>query len=149
LIAEIPVRFDRRMASFGSLPGLSLPQPVAVPVTRAQDPDRDKGGRTRVLPVPAPEHDLSLSLRVGPVAGDSVTVGVQVVRASSQQPLSRARVTIQDTEHQALESDLTRENGVVTFHDVAPGRYLIEIKHEGKVFELPITFVREEETSRT
>jgi len=144
LFTELRVLIGREQVSFAQLPGsLSLAW-AAVPAFR------EKGARpeTQTLPLPAPEHDISLSLTVGPVSGDETAFSVQVTQTSSGQPLSRARVTVRDEQRRLLISDLTREDGRVTFPHIGSGSYLVEVKHQGRVWELPMTFTLEEESAR-
>jgi hypothetical protein len=149
LFTEIPVLTGPEGATFGRLPDKLSPVALALPAAR----DKDRTTRARelpqTLPLPSPEHDLALSLNVGPVSGDKATLSVQVHRLSSGQPLSRVRVTIQDLQGQALESDLTPENGTVIFQSIEPGRYRIEVRYRGQVLELPIAFAPTEESGST
>ena len=114
------------------------PTGVVLPAVRSKEKIVSGKRLPQVLPIPAPEYDLSLKLKVGPVSGDQVTLSVEVINISSQQPLNRVRVSLQNSKNVDLESDLTRENGVVTFQNVEPGSYLVEVRYEGKILELPI-----------
>lgn len=142
LFAEVRVRVGRRWASFDPLPRPLAPQWVAVPITREKAAEAK--GQAQALPLPSPEHDVSLSLTVGPVSGDEAALGVQITRISTGQPLSRARVTMRDEERRVLISELTHEDGRVTFPHIGSGTYLVEVKHQGHAWELPMTFTLEE-----
>lgn len=136
LFTEVRVLISRERASFAQLPGSLSPAWAAAPALR------EKAARpeTQTLPLPAPEHDISLSLTVGPVSGDETAFSVQVTQISSGQPLSRARVTVRDEQRRLLISELTHADGRVTFPHIGSGSYLVEVKHQSKVWELPMTF---------
>lgn len=136
LFTEVRVLMAGTGASFDRLPDLLTPTVNPLPAGRAQPPT----AVTHTLPLPSPEHNLALNLKIGPVAGDKATLSIQVKQFSSQQPVSRARVTLQSSLGQTLESDLTLEDGTVTFQYIEPGSYLVQIKLGDQVLELPITF---------
>lgn len=143
LFTEIRVLIGREAAYFGRLPRPLTPKLVAVPVAREKATEAEKPAQS--LPLPSPEHDLSLSLTVGPVSEDKAALGVRVTQISSGQPLKRARVTVRDEDRRVLISELTHEDGRVIFPHLGSGDYLVEVKHQGRVWELPMTFALEEE----
>jgi len=146
LFTDVRVHVGREWASFDPLPRPLMPKLVAVPVVREEVTEAKR--QAQALPLPSPEHDLSLSLTVGPVSGDEAALGVQVTRISSGRPLSRARVTVRDEQRRVLISELTHEDGRVTFPRIGSGSYLVEVKHQGRLWELPVTFELEEESAR-
>lgn len=143
LSSVIRVVIYREMACFGQLFSPLSPTWVALPVTRDGAPATKEAAQA--LPVPCPEHDLSLSLMVGPVSDERATLSVQVATISSQQLLSRVRVTLLDEKHRVLASEMTRGDGRVIFRNMGTGSYSVEIKHRDKTWELPLAFDLEEE----
>ena len=138
LFAEIQVSVRAGMASFGRLPAPLAPAWITLPAMRDVTPVPEQ--QAQILPLAAPEHDLSIGLTVGPVAGDQASLSIQITRLSSQQPLARVRVTIRDPLRRILVSEKTRADGRVTFPRVGSGSYVIEVIHAGKALELPMTF---------
>jgi hypothetical protein len=94
-----------------------------------------------LLSVPTNEADVVLGLIIGPVAQQDTTLGVQVTTASDGQPLERVRVTVRDQERRLLASELTAETGRVFFDHIGPGSYLIQIRYQERIWELPLAFV--------
>jgi len=138
LFTEIRVLVTRELASFATPPGPLAPVWVTVPATRGERGVAEI--RAQVLPLASPEHDLAIARTVGPVSGNQASLSVQVSQSSSQQPMNRVRVTLRDRERHILTSELTPPDGQVTFSHVGPGSYLIEVRHAGKSWELPMTF---------
>jgi hypothetical protein len=147
LFTEVRIHVDRKVASFGPLPSLLIPAEAPLPATRNKAKSFEAKPPTPTLPLPSPEHDLAINLKVGPVSGDKATLSVQARQISSQQPLNRVRVTLKNTNNQALESNLTPEDGTVTFQNIEPASYLVEVRYRGQVWELPITFALAPENS--
>jgi hypothetical protein len=50
------------------------------------------------------------------------------------------RVTIRDQQGSILVSEKTNADGRVTFPRLGSGNYVIEVRHAGKAWELPIAF---------
>lgn len=117
-----PLVVEWEMAALGSRAGTSEPQMPA-------------------LSLPSPEHDLSLRLIITPSESeeDEATLSVEVKQISSELLVNRARVTIRDAQYRMLESDFTGQEGRVDFTDVQLGSYVIEVKYQGKVRQLPVT----------
>jgi len=143
LFTEVRVLIDQQMASFDRLLHPLAPQWAPVPIIREKAAESRR--RAQVLPLPSPDHDLSLSLTVGPVSGDEAALGVQITQMSSGKPLSRARITVRDENHRVLISELTHEDGRVTFPRLGSGSYVVEVKHRDRVWELPMTFTLAQE----
>ena len=139
LFTEIPVIIGRETASFGRLVDPLASVEIVSPSVRGREGEAQKLGQT--LPLTSDELGLSLNLKIGPSSNDTATLSVQVFELSSQQPVRRARVSFRNIESDALESDITREDGTVTFQDIEIGRYMIEVRYLDKSLELPITFM--------
>ena len=73
-------------------------------------------------------------------------MGLRIAEASTEQPLSRIRITLRDKDHKLLISELTDEDGYVTFSRIGVGACLVEVKYSGIVFELPMAFRLDEGT---
>lgn len=141
LFTEISITIGRTAASFGQLAAPLTPQPV--PVGAMREERRPEGEEAlQLLELPDPEANLAIELTVGPVTADKAAVSVEIGQMSPEQPIPRARVTLYDAEHQLLASTLSGDDGTAAFDDMDAGRYFIEIKHAGQVWELPVSLAR-------
>lgn len=143
LSSVIRVVIYHKVAHFGELSYPLFPTWVAVPITR--DGTTGVEERAQVLPLPCPEHDLSISLTIGPVSDEQAAIGVEVAKIASEQPLSRVRITLLDENRRLLASEMTRGDGRVIFRNIGTGKYSVEVKHQDKIWVLPLAFVLEEE----
>ncbi len=143
LFTELRVVVEKGEAFFDQ-----LPNPLKAEWDVVLMPSRRTSEQKRVplLLLPSPEHDLALHLMVnppGPKEKEPVLI-VDVKKHSSQQPVARARVTMRDKNHRMLESNVTREEGRVTFANVRSGTYLVEVKYKKQRWELSITVTWQE-----
>jgi hypothetical protein len=146
LFTEIPVLIGSDLARFGRLPAPLFASEITLPALRAKSGGSISTQLGQALPLSAREQGIALSLRIGPIAADKAALAIQVETLLTQRPLPRARVTICDTNQQPLESDLTGEDGLVTFQSIEAGRYIIKVSFKDKVLELPVTFTPVAET---
>lgn len=141
LFTQLRIVLLQGKAAFEQLPNPLIPEWELAPAGRMSKSRRPSEPSVPVLSLPSPEHDLSLRLIVTPSESkeDQATLSIEVKQISSEQLINRARVTIRDAQYRTLESDFTGEEGRVDFTDVQPGSYVIEVKYQGKVRQLPIT----------
>ena len=94
-----------------------------------------------VLSLPSPENDLLIRLFVTSTASEETAAAlmVEVIKGSSEKPVARARVTRRDTKGRMLESNMTRQEGRVSFAHVQAGRYVVEVKFKKQRWQIPIT----------
>ncbi len=143
LFTEISVVIGQKMASFGRLPDWLTLEPVAMSMSRTKAAGVKE--QLQGLKLPDPEHNLVVGLKMGPTAGDKTTLSIQVETSASQSP-GRPRVTLREREHRMLlQSESIGDNKEVTFKDIDAGSYWIEVKYQNQLWELPITFISEEE----
>jgi len=150
LFTTIEIVVKEGKVFFDQLPSLLTPEwkPAPMPTrTRKsvlREPEdsrtRDEEERVPVLSFPSPEHDLSLRLNVIPPQPEETnpTLTIEVTRLSSKEPV-RARVALRDVEYRLLQSNFTNKDGQVSFADVKPAFYVLEVKYGGRVWQLPIT----------
>lgn len=141
LLTDIRVFIGQNMASFGQGPiGLS-PQWLTAPAIRSGS--SEVRNRIHLLSVPSLDHDITVNLMVGPVSDRSSNLGIQVLRSSNQQPLDRVRITLRDAGGHVLVSQLTGLDGRLELPYLAPGAYAVEVKYQGILWALPLTFAVE------
>lgn len=137
-IQTLQVQIRAEMATFSGLPSAFHAPRLATAVTRSQD--TNESSPVNLVPLTAPSEAFSLRLIVGPVSGQQTTFSIQVLDTLLQQPLPRVRINLFNEQKQLLEGDLTREDGLVTFHALEPGTYFVHIWYRDEKLELPITF---------
>lgn len=144
LVAEIKAQFSATLVTLSSLPEALMPYRRLVPapaVLRARglrEPSPED--LTEVLELPILEGNIRIKLLMGPVQENQGTVMVRVEELESLRPLSRVRVTLRDQEKHLLESSPTSPEGDVTFKTLNVGQYVIEVRHNGLQWELPLSF---------
>jgi hypothetical protein len=139
LFTEIQIRVGRTTAAFGQLPSLLSPQLAPVAISRGVQ----EQPQAQILSLPASADDLSIGLGIGPVSQQEATIDVRTTQLSSGQPVPRARVAIRDAERRLLTIEHTNELGSALFDHLGSGQYLIEVRYQTRVFELPLTFTLE------
>jgi hypothetical protein len=141
LFTEIGVTVRRGLASFNELPNPLSPAIVALPAMRgARNKFSDAGTRVQVLPLVSPDHDVAISLTIGPVSDDHASLIVQVMRSAVEQPLAGVRVTLRDEARRLLASERTQADGRTVFPRIGPGRYVVEVKQADHIWEVPVAF---------
>lgn len=137
LFTELRLVMKDGVALFDQLPNPLVMKWVSMPTaSRDGEPKKERP----LLSLPSMEHDLSLHLMVLPPTQKSeVGLRIEVSQFSSKKPLPRARVTLRDADYRMLESDLTQEQGRVSFTNLRPNRYVIEVKYKGRVLQMPIS----------
>jgi len=137
LFTELHIVLGRQVALFDNLPAPLVSEWKALPLATRTD---DEYGRVPLLSLPSHEHDMSLRLTVMPPKGEepNATLTVEVTEISSGQPKARCRVTIRDRQYRMLESYMTGAEGRVDFVHISPGNYVLDVKHRGRVLQLPI-----------
>ncbi len=143
-INTLQVHIRSEMATFTGLPSTFNTILPATAVTRSQRQDDDEPDPVKIVPLAAPSEAFSLRLIVGPVSGRKTTFSIQVLDNLLQQPLPRVRVSILNDQKQLLEGDMTREDGIVTFHTLEPGAYFVNVWYRDEKLELPVTFTVDE-----
>ncbi len=138
LFTELHVVLSQGQAFFSQLPNPLVAEWEVVPMGSRASPSEPQ---VPTLLLPSPEHDLSLRLIITPSESEEheATLSIEVKQISDQLLVNRARVTIRDAQYRMLESDFTSQNGRVDFTDVQLGSYVIEVKYQGKVRQLPVT----------
>lgn len=137
-LQTLQVQIRAEMATFSGLPSAFHAPGLATAVTR--NLDSNGSNPVNIVPLTAPSEAFSLRLIVGPVSGQQTTFSIQVMDTLLQQPLPRVRINLFNEQKQLLEGDLTREDGLVTFHTLEPGTYFVHIWYRDEKLELPITF---------
>ena len=141
LSSQVRIRVEQGMAFFDDFPAVLVPEVSAIPVARSKSRNIEEPQKIQSLPISSPDLDISLSLKIGPAIENKANLTIEVSQTSTQEPVRRVRVTIFTSERQPLEGDLTREEGMVSFQNIEPGDYLVEVKYQGNVWQLPITFI--------
>ncbi len=139
-VTTLQVHIRAETATFSGLPSAFHTPRLATAVTRSQPQEDNKPEPVRVVPLTAPSEVFSLRLIVGPVSGRQTTFSIQVMDTLLQQPLPRVRVNLFNDQKQLLEGDMTREDGLVTFHTLEPNTYFVNVWYRDEKLELPITF---------
>ncbi|MCA9917064.1 MAG: hypothetical protein KC445_03885 [Anaerolineales bacterium] len=137
-INTLQVQIHAEIATFNGLPPTFHAPGLATAVTRSQNTAQPNP--VKIVPLTAPSEAFTLRLIVGPVSGQQTTFSIQVIDTLLQQPLPRVRVNLFNDQKQLLEGDMTREDGLVTFHTLEPNTYLVTIAYGNEKLELPITF---------
>ncbi len=143
-INTLQVHMRSEMATFTGLPAAFNTTLPATAATRSQRKDDDKLDPVKIVPLTAPSGAFSLRLIVGPTSDRKTTLSIQVMDNLLQQPLPRVRVSILNHQKQLIEGDMTREDGIVTFHTIEPDTYFVNIWYRDEKLELPITFTANE-----
>lgn len=146
LVTEITVAVGRLSARFEQIPPTLSIEPLAPVPTRDRLLSKEAPGER--LSLPTPESDLTLLITVGPIAGHAATVIAQALRLSSQQPPPRSRISLLDRDGQVLASEPAGAGGQVVFEGVGTGSYFLELRSEGRTWELPLSLVLEQIETR-
>lgn len=136
-INTLQVHIRAEMATFSGLSSAFPASSLAMAATRSQETNQPNA--VKVVPLTAPSEAFALRLIVGPVSGKQTTFSIQVMD-TLQQPLPRVRVNLSNDQKQLLEGDMTREDGLVTFHTLEPNTYFVTVWYRDEKIELPITF---------
>jgi len=136
LFTDIQIILGRTAAVFGQLPSLLSPQLAPALVTRAAQ----RQTQSQILSLPSSADDLSIGLAIGPVSQQEATIDIRTTQLSSGQPVPRARVAIRDADRRLLTIEHTGEDGRALFNHLGSGQYLVEVRYQTLVFELPLTF---------
>lgn len=139
LFTEIQISVGRTAAAFGQLPSLLTPQLATAEMSRGVQ----EQPQAQTLTLPASADDLSIGLAIGPVSLQEATIDVRTTQLSSGQPVPRARVALRDGERRLLTIEHTDEAGSALFDHLGSGHYLVEVRYQTRVFELPLTFTLE------
>lgn len=139
-INTLQVHIRSEMATFTGLPATFNTTRPATAVTRSQHKDDDRPDPVKIVSLTAPSEIFSLRLIIGPTSEGKTTLSIQVMDNLLQQPLPRVRVSILNDQKQLIEGDMTREDGIVTFHTIEPDTYFVSIGYRDEKLELPITF---------
>ncbi len=131
LVADIRVTISRVTIQFGALPGGLVPQPVPIPVLR----DATTTGPAQRLTLPDVPGNLAFELTVSPAA-ENAQVVLGVFQADTQQPVARVAVTLLNAQGQRLRRADTGAEGRVTFGDLPPGRYGLQVRTPDGQWEL-------------
>lgn len=137
LFTELRIVLQKGVAFFDQLPNpLVAEWEMASMATRAEALET----RIPVLSLPAPEHDVLLRVFVTPPASDEIAaeLKVEAKQLSSQKALARVRVTLRDEKGSMLESNMTRQDGQVSFVHVQTGHYVIEVKFKKGRWKIPM-----------
>ncbi|MGB0383468.1 MAG: hypothetical protein ACPGWR_01470 [Ardenticatenaceae bacterium] len=138
LFTELHIVVKKGAAFFDQLPNPLVAQWELVPMaTRAEGEEEQE----HVLEVPSGEPDLLFRYSVVPPTSDKTTaeLKVKVIQHSSQKPVARVRVTLRDEKGRMLESNMTRQDGLVSFVHVQPARYLLEVKFKKERWQIRVT----------
>ena len=136
LFTELRLLLKDGVALFDQLPNPLVMEWASMP-TASRTGEQKK--ERPLLSLPNMEHDLSLNLMVLPPTGkNEMGLRVEVSQFSSKKPLARVRVTLRDANYRMLESDLTQQEGQVSFTNLQPNHYVIEVKYRGRVLQMPI-----------
>jgi len=134
LFADVRIRLAEKQAQFVQLNAPLQPQWVAIPAVRATDAPKAH----QMLQIPAGEGALEFQLELGYATETNATVGVRLRDANTNIPATRIRATLRDEQSRILASELTDKDGYVSFTDMMPGDYLLEVKHQGGIWQLPL-----------
>ena len=136
LASQIPIILQEAQARFGQL-ALPLPPPrmATVPTTRAEGDQQVH----QLLDISSEESDLAFQLELGYASEDGVTVGVSLHDRNTQDSLRGVRTTLRDERKRIVASELSDNEGHVTFVELPAGKYIIEVKYQGVIRQLPIS----------
>jgi len=147
--AEITAQLGAKFVTLPSLPEMLIPYrrpapaPVALRVKAIREPGIEE--LAEVLELPDPEANIRIRLLMGPVQAGRGTIMIQVEQLKPLRPLPRVRVTLRDQEMRLMESAPTAPDGTVTFRELAVGRYVIEVRHDGLRWELEFNLLKSRE----
>lgn len=142
-LTELRIVFAGTLGQFHNLPISAHLEWATVDATRSTDDATQE--REQILTLPSPDQDITLQLIVGPRQQNGQGhFGLRVVEDATGHFLPRVRITLRDEENRLLASKRTPDSGRVDFGDLGPGAYLIEVKREETVWQLPLTFHVEE-----
>lgn len=135
LIAEIPVWLEKGNATFGELPAALAPQLAQAPVYRQRTATQavDEALIT-TWTLPLTIDNRSYKLRFSAVAEGRATLVLEVDQHQAE-PAQQVRVTLNDQVGDLLESTTTSAMGLVSFRDLEPGDYQIQVEVNGQVDE--------------
>lgn len=139
LFCQLRLVFAPGKAFFDQLPPplrvewQSLPMPSRTQVVEQPIP---------VLSLPSVEHDLLLGIELEQSQDESedrdMTLTINVRRLSSKQAVSGSRIILRDANYRMLESHFTEEKGRVSFANLLADSYVVDIKHQGRILQVPI-----------
>lgn len=144
LLSAIRIGIGRQNARFVGWPPSLTPSLIPAAATRSNIPASAHGVQS--LSIASPEGDLQIGIIIGSASNLSTTLGAKVVESVSRQPRQRVRITLRDAvqdESNLLASELTDQKGEVTFVDVAPGSYYLDVKYHGHTLRLPLVLVQD------
>jgi hypothetical protein len=142
LLTDIQVAVGQQLTVFRPTQLLLTPQWIgSVHNYESRGPDES----VQRLSVPVPTEDYVIALTIKPGSNGRTTLIVQVTEYPLGQPIKRVRVTHRDKAGFLLTSELTQDDGSVTFAQIPPGSYQIEVKYKEKTWLLPITFQEDRE----
>lgn len=127
-------------AAFGALPPLLVPTPLPAAASAAFRTDA-ADWRPEVLMLPTPDAQLSIHLAVGPMVADRAMVMVKLLAVPSEQPLGDVHITLRNAQRQLLMGLVTKPDGTAVFEQLPLGRYLVQVRHDKHVWEIPLVIV--------
>lgn len=130
-------------AAFGTLPGTLTPMPLngSAAALRTDAPPTGVEWHPEVLVLPAPDADISIHLAVGPVIADNAVVMVKLLAVPSTQPIANTHITLRNAQRQLLLGLVTKPDGTAVFEQLPRGRYLIQVRHDNHLWEIPLVIV--------
>ena len=137
LFNEINVTLKAGIAAFGSLPA-PLTLEHATGRTFRSD---DSGREIEVLVLPAPEADLSINLAVTGQTEGKAAIAVKMLDLETANPLSDRRVTLRNAERNLLAGAVTGGDGSAVFEQLAGGKYLVQVQHKERLWEIALVIV--------
>lgn len=134
LAIEITVHVQEATATFVDLPSALAPQRVAALTFRTQSLPEGRGaGTIELLTLPAPSADLQIKVSAGAVVNHKSTLILQLVTMTDQ-PIVQVRTTLRDHQERLLEQSASDSDGLVSFGELEPGNYSVQIKHGGQTW---------------
>ena len=137
LFSRIVVALQDSGASFGPMPAPLAPRLVPAPAWRSEDAAQ----QSEVLYLSDPAADLQIQISVGALNDDKAVIGLHIGHLEQETPLADVRVMLYDAERRLLAGSMTESNGSVVFRDLAPGGYIIQLRHTEQRWELPVFIV--------
>jgi hypothetical protein len=137
LVKPIEIALGQTMLFFKTLPGGLSAQPAPMPVLR----DRPATPFTYSVALPDPSSHLLIELSFSRVAADQAEIVVGVFELASRRPAAQATVSLSTEQRQLLRRTDTGPDGQTTFRELAPGGYHLQIRINGKLWELALALI--------
>jgi hypothetical protein len=147
------IRQETTRATFVSLQEYLTPAQSAAALFRSENTN----GKAEVLVLPitavisgatpdssggsTPGTAFNVHLAIGPIVVEHATLLLKFVDQATAKPLANLQVTLRNGERQLLAGSMTGEDGSILFEHLSYGRYLIQVRQNQQVWEIPLVLL--------